>query len=430
MKSIKSFLACTIGNVIEWYEFIVFGYFAGIIGAVFFPASSPLLSLFKAFGVFALGIMVRPLGGLLFGHIGDKFGRKNALFLSMALMSVPTFLIGLLPTYESIGISASVILILIRIAQGLAMGGEYAGTMTYLVEGATTTNRGLYGSIAALSLVIGMALGSFVSAILHTSLNPEQMLSWGWRIPFFISFIGIVWAIYLRLCLQESPHFVQYQKDHPIVKSPIKEAFSHDLIPIITTIFSQCFLAVGMYTMTVFFSTYAQQNFKGLAPLTSALLNTPGVLLIGVSAVLSGWLSDKWGRKKILMVVAGAAILLSWYFAFFLEIKEVSSFFLVHLSMSVLTGCFLGPIPSFLADCFSVKTRYTSIAFSNNLSMGIFGGTAPMMITYLMSVYCLDTIPLYYLMLSAGVSLIGLMFVSLTCHPREAESQVGDPENY
>ena len=315
MKSIKSFLACTIGNVIEWYEFIVFGYFASVIGAVFFPASSPLLSLFKAFGVFALGIMVRPLGGLLFGHIGDKFGRKNALFLSMALMSVPTFLIGLLPTYESIGISASVILILIRIAQGLAMGGEYAGTMTYLVEGATPQNKGLYGSIAALSLVIGMALGSFVSALLHTSLNQEQMLSWGWRIPFFISFIGIVWAIYLRLCLAESPHFIQYHKDHSIVKAPIKMAFSHDLKPLITTIFAQCFLAVGMYTMTVFYSTYAQQHFKGLAPLTSALLNTPGVLLIGGAAVLSGWLSDQLGRKKVLMVVAVIAALLSGCFA-------------------------------------------------------------------------------------------------------------------
>ena len=420
MKPTKSFLACTIGNIIEWYEFIVFGYFAHVIGAVFFPDSSPLLSLFKAFGVFAIGIMVRPLGGILFGHIGDKFGRKNALFFSMALMSVPTFLIGLLPTYESIGISASILLILIRLSQGLAMGGEYAGTMTYLVEGAELKKRGFYGSIAALSLVMGMALGSLLSAILHTSLSQEQMFEWGWRVPFFISSIGIVWAIYLRLNLEESPGFIELQKDTPIVKLPIKEALSKDFKPILITIFAQCYLAVGMYTLTVFYSGYAQQNFKGLSPLISALLNTPGVLLIGIAAVISGKLSDKWGRKRILTYVSCCAVPLCFLFAALLETKDVGLFFIAHLGLSFLTGSFLGPIPSFLADCFSVKTRYTSIALSNNLSMGIFGGTAPMVITYLMGSFKQDTIPVYYLMLSAAISLTAFVFIKNTQGERYA----------
>ncbi|MBY0462069.1 MAG: MFS transporter, partial [Alphaproteobacteria bacterium] len=369
MKNTKSLLACTIGNIIEWYEFIVFGYFAHVIGAVFFPASSPLLSLFKAFGVFAIGIMVRPLGGILFGHIGDKFGRKSALFYSMALMSVPTFLIGLLPTYESIGISASILLILIRLLQGLAMGGEYAGTMTYLVEGAELKNKGFYGSIAALSLVIGMAFGSLLSALLHNTLSQEQMFEWGWRIPFLISSVGIIWAIYLRFNLKESQGFLEFQKGNSISKLPIKEVFSKDLKPILVTIIAQCYLAVGMYTLTVFYSGYAQQNFKGLPPLLSALLNTPGVLLIGIAAVMSGKLSDKCGRKKILTYVSICAILLCFFSIPLLKTKDVSLFLIVHLSLSFLTGSFLGPIPSFLADCFSVKTRYTSIALSNNLSM-------------------------------------------------------------
>ncbi|MBY0280629.1 MAG: MFS transporter [Alphaproteobacteria bacterium] len=411
MKNTKSFLACTIGNIIEWYEFIVFGYFAHVIGAVFFPASSPLLSLFKAFGVFAIGIMVRPLGGILFGHIGDKFGRKSALYYSMILMSVPTFMIGLLPTYENIGIWASILLILIRLLQGLAMGGEYAGTMTYLVEGAEPKNKGFYGSIAALSLVLGMALGSLLSAFLHNILSPEQMFKWGWRIPFFISSIGIIWAIYLRLNLKESKGFLEFQKDNPISKLPIKEAFSKDLKPILIAIIVQCYLAVGMYTLTVFYSGYAQQNFKDLSPLFKGLLNTPGVLLIGIAALIFGKLSDKWGRKKILTYVAISAIFLCLFSVPLLEEKDVSSFLIVHLSLSFLTGAFLGPIPSFLADCFSVKTRYTCIALSNNLSMGIFGGTAPMVITYLMSVFYKDVVPVYYLMLSAGISFIGLLFI-------------------
>lgn len=424
MKQTKSFIACTLGNIIEWYEFIVFGYFAPVIGMLFFPASSPLLSLFKAFGVFALGIMIRPLGGILFGHIGDKFGRKNALFSSIALMSVPTFAIGILPTYESIGMTASVILILIRLAQGLAMGGEYAGTMTYLVEEANPKQRGFYGSIAALSLVLGMAFGSFVSALLHSILSEEQMLQWGWRIPFFISFIGIIWAIYLRSNLKESQSFIDLQKTTQPPKLPIKDAVTVDLKPLVFTFFAQCYLAVGMYTLTVFFSNYAQQNFKGLSPFVSSLLNTPGVLLIGVAAIISGRLSDKLGRKKILRYVSCCATVLCFCFISLLEAKNVRSFFLVHLSLAILTGSFLGPIPSFLTECFSAKTRYTSIALSNNLSMGIFGGTAPMVITYLMSKFPQNGIPLYYLMASAVISLIALIFIK---NYNQGKKNVGFP---
>ena len=412
MKLKKSLLACAIGNIIEWYEFIVFGYFANVIGVLFFPDSSPLLSLFKAFGVFALGIMVRPLGGIFFGHVGDKFGRKNALFLSMALMSVPTFLIGLLPTYETIGIAASVLLIFIRFLQGLAMGGEYAGTMTYLVERANIGNKGFYGSIAALSLVVGMALGSFASAILHTNLNQDQILKWGWRIPFLISSIGIAWALYLRFNLQESQIFIDSQKSMHQSKSPLREVFSKDLKTNLITIFAQCYLAVGMYTLTVFFSNYAQQNFKGFSP---SLLNTPGILLIGLMAIISGRLSDKRGEKVVLTFVCLSAIPICFFFIPLLESKDINSFLIAHLGLCALTGCFLGPIPSFLAGCFPVNTRYTNIALSNNLSMGIFGGTAPMIITYLMGIFPNQTaIPIYYLMISASVSLIGLAFITKT----------------
>ena len=407
----KPLLACIIGNIIEWYEFIVFGYFASILGQVFFEPSSPLMSMFKVFGIFALGVFVRPLGGLFLGHIGDKFGRKNALVVSLLLMSVPTFLIGCLPTYQSIGIFASIALFLVRILQGLAMGGEYAGAMVYLVEKSQPSKRGWYGSIAALSLVTGMALGAFVSGLLQALLTQDQIYSWGWRIPFFLSFMGLLWGFYLRTTLDETIFFNSLQEDKAVSKFPLKDLFLNFREQLALTVFSQYFLAVGMYTMTVFYANYALNTFKNLNTLSQFLINTPGVIFIGLSALLSGRLSDVYGPKKTLLFASLIAIAVNYFTIPLVNTGTLNTFLGAHLLMSIATGIFLGPIPAFLAKSFPVNTRYTSVALSNNLSMGIFGGTAPMVITYLMTVFPDQPVANYYLMIGAVISLISLLCI-------------------
>lgn len=411
MTKKKLLTACAIGNVIEWYEFMIFGYFATVIGTLFFPSSSPLVSLFKAFGVFAIGVFVRPLGGILLGHIGDKFGRKTALVCSIYLMSIPTVAIGFLPSYESIDILAPITLLLIRVLQGLAMGGEYAGTMIYLVENTNPLKRGLYGSLAALSLVIGMALGSLVFACLHTALTKDQLYQWGWRIPFLISIIGFLWGMHLRSKLEDSGVFTALKTQNNLSKFPIKEAILGNSKQLAHTIFIQCFLAVGMYTMTIFYANYAKEHFGSTNSLTAIMLNTTGVIAIGVGAVISGQLSDIFGRKRVLLCAAWCAIVMAFLAIPLITDGTVQSFFMAHLLLSVLTGCFLGPIPSLLAESFPTKIRYTCVSLSNNLSMGIFGGTAPMIITFLMDKFQNPTIPNYYLMLSALVSIVSLCFL-------------------
>ena len=404
--------ACAIGNIIEWYEFMIFGYFATIIGQLFFPASSSLGSLFKAFGVFAVGILVRPLGGILFGHIGDKYGRKKALLLSLYLMSIPTVMIVFLPGYDSIGMEAPIALILIRILQGISMGGEYAGTMIYLIEDTNPKKRGFYGSIAALSLVVGMALGSLVSTVLHVFLAPEQLSSWGWRLPFIISIGGFLWGLYIRSKLEDSGVFTELKLKNSLSKLPIKETFQKHSKQIFSTVFVQCFLGVGMYTMTIFYANFAKEHFGSSDPLISLMLNTPGVLAIGVAAVISGKLSDVYGRKNVLLVSSICTCFAAYFLIPLIHDKQAGSFFVHHMILSLLTGSFLGPIPSFLAECFPAKIRYTCVALSNNLSMGIFGGTAPMMITYLISRFQDSAMPNYYLMASALISVFGLYFMS------------------
>ena len=204
-------LSCMIGNALEWYDFALYGYFATTIGQLFFPKFSTVASLMATFGVFAAGFIMRPLGGLIFGHIGDKIGRKSALLWSIYLMAIPTTLIGLLPTYEQIGWLAPLLLTFIRLAQGLSMGGEFTGSMIFVVENAQQGNRGLYGSWVVFSLLVGILVGSAIATSTCYFLSEDQVMDWGWRIPFLLSVGEGVWDL---LCAErfESPNNLQKLK--------------------------------------------------------------------------------------------------------------------------------------------------------------------------------------------------------------------------
>ena len=223
----RTLMAGAIGNVLEWYDFALYGYFAPVFAAMFFPSEQPFVSLLSTFGVFAIGFLARPLGALLFGHIGDTIGRREALAWSIILMAIPTIVVGMLPTYAMIGIAAPLILTCCRFLQGISVGGELTGSVTFLVEHAASSERGYIGSWAGFSAQVGALLGSGVGTLVASTLTDEALHQWGWRIPFLlgslIAFIG--W--YLRTRISESPAFEHMRHAGALSAAPIREVFTH-----------------------------------------------------------------------------------------------------------------------------------------------------------------------------------------------------------
>ena len=223
----KILVSSMIGNALEWYDFVLYVQFSTIIGSLFFPSDNEFTSLLATFGIFAVGFVMRPIGGILFGILGDKFGRKSALVFSILMMAIPTALIGFLPTYEQVGIIAPISLTIIRLLQGLALGGGFSGCMTFIVEHAPSKQRGLIGSTSMFSLGAGVLLGIVVSLGFSKCLSPEDFISWGWRVPFIISLgIGMI-AFYIRNNIDESPIYLEAKKHGNLSKTPVKEVLTH-----------------------------------------------------------------------------------------------------------------------------------------------------------------------------------------------------------
>ncbi|MEM7009348.1 MAG: MFS transporter, partial [Thermodesulfobacteriota bacterium] len=221
--TLRNTIGGIIGNVLEWYDFAVFGYFAPIIAEKFFPSEDPIASLINAFGVFAAGYLVRPLGGIVFGHLGDRIGRKYALQLSVMIMVVPTTLLGLLPTYSDVGILAPILLIIIRLVQGFSVGGELIGSVSYMTEVAPPSKRGFLGSFSFMGAVGGVLLGSFVATIAHGLFDATVINDWGWRVPFLFGFLVGLFGLWMRKGLVETADFKNAKEKGEIAANPVKE---------------------------------------------------------------------------------------------------------------------------------------------------------------------------------------------------------------
>jgi MFS transporter, MHS family, proline/betaine transporter len=301
----RAIVAGIAGNVMEWYDFSVYGYFAAIIGRNFFPTGDRTTSLIAAFGVFAAGFFMRPLGSILFGYIGDKKGRKLALTISVGMMAVPTFLIGVLPSYQQIGLWASLSLVLLRLLQGLSVGGEFTTSAIFLVEGSAARRRGFLGSFAPLGASAGTLLGSAVGAAVTTLLGQSSIESWGWRVPFLIGILVGVVGLYIRSGLVED------RLAQPKTKSPIREAFQTEWRTILRLIGLNAAFAVSFYMGFVYVTTYIRQ-VDHIAQSTALDINTVAMLVSLVLIPLIGALSDRIGRKHILLAATGGLFVSAW----------------------------------------------------------------------------------------------------------------------
>lgn len=402
MKNI--ILSCMIGNAIEWYDFALYGFFASIFGTLFFPSTDPVASLMASFGVFAAGFIMRPMGALFFGYIGDKFGRTKSLVISIYMMAVPTTLIAFLPTYEMVGWIAPMLLSLIRLVQGFSMGGEFTGSMVFVGEHSPKEKRGFYGSWIIFSVVFGTLLGSFVAGMFHKLLSYEDMLSWGWRVPFLISVIGAIIGGYLRKFVSESHEYLSVKKS----STPIRQLFRNYKKEVIFVMLVDMTVAIGFFLITIFIVSYLS-TIVGLENSLALQVNTIGMVAFALTVVFVGFFIDKVGKVRIMMFAAILFALFSYvifgnfFSGFILRIT------LAYVCLAVIMGIYYSPLASLLVDIFPPIVRYSGVSISHNLSMTIFGGTAPILVTFFMRQTGDFLVPAYYLTFAAIVSIIGLL---------------------
>lgn len=398
------------GNILEWYDFALYGYFAPIIAHLFFPMHGEFSSLLVTFGVFAVGFFMRPLGAILFGHFGDRIGRKKTLAAGVILMAVPTALIGLLPTYAQIGLTAGILLTLCRLLQGLAIGGEFGGSIIYIIEHAPAHQRGFYGSWAMFSAFTGLLLGSATGALMGLWMPSEALQTWGWRLPFIAGLLLGAIGLYLRLCMPETPFFLKAESERRLVKNPLLEACRTCSGKMLIALGLDFLPAMGFYLLFVYLSSYITTYLK--VPLETALIaNTLSMMVIIAVMPIIGWFSDKFGRKPILTIGAVSYIIFSY--PLFLLLQH-ANFYAVWLAQScfALIVCFAyATIPATFAELMPTPVRYTAMSLPYNLANALFGGTAPLMATYLISVTGKLLAPSYYLIFGGIIMLIALIFL-------------------
>ncbi|WJV48468.1 glycine betaine/L-proline transporter ProP [Streptomyces flavofungini] len=411
--------AASLGNAMEWFDFGIYSYLAVTIGHVFFPSGNDTAQLISSFATFAVSFLVRPLGGMVFGPMGDKIGRKKVLALTMILMAVGTFAIGLIPSYAAIGFWAPVLLIVFRLVQGFSTGGEYGGASTFIAEYAPDKRRGYFGSFLEFGTLAGYVGAAGLVTILTTTLDDGAMEAWGWRIPFLVAGpLGLV-GLYLRLRLDETPAFQKLEDRtyHSATEaaSTVETSAKGDLAKIFRQYWPTlilCIALVGAYNITdymllSYMPTYLTDEMgyddtHGLLILIATMV----VLMLVINRI--GVLSDRYGRKPLLMTGMVGFLVLS--VPAFLLIKQGAlvavSAGMLMLGLSLV--CLLGTMSATLPALFPTPVRYGSLSVGYNLSASLFGGTAPLVITALISVTGTDMMPAYYAMAAAVVGIVAV----------------------
>ncbi|SEC00934.1 MFS transporter, MHS family, proline/betaine transporter [Streptomyces misionensis] len=408
--------ASALGNCMEWFDFGVYSYLAATIGKVFFPGASPAAQVVSSFATFAAAFVVRPLGGLFFGPLGDRVGRQKVLATTMIMMSVGTFAIGVIPGYATIGIAAPLLLLLARMVQGFSTGGEYGGATTFVAEYAPDRRRGFLSSWLDFGTFVGYALGSALVTVLGLLLTDAQMLSWGWRVPFLIAGpLGVI-GLYMRLKLEESPAFQQQLDEHE--KALAQESTGSELKDIVRNHWRPLLICMGLvllynvtnYMVTGYLPTYQTETLHRSAGFAD-LLVLIGMVWIVVLITFLGRLSDRIGRRPVYGVAAVAMIVLAVPSFLLLKAQGTWPPVLGVLILSTLLACFAAPSAATLPALFPTAVRYAAMGIGFNIAVAAFGGTTPLVTAALVEATGDKLMPAYYLMLAGVIGLLTVRFL-------------------
>lgn len=420
----RALIAGSIGNFIEWYEFAVYGFLATVIARNFFQLAgeAPLTGLILTYASFAIAFFFRPLGAIIFGRIGDRIGRKPTLIIVLVMMTLATTAIGLVPVYASIGIAAPLILTGLRILQGLFAGGEYGGAVSLMTEFAPRGKRGLYGAWQSFTVALGLLAGAGVVALISAILSPEELYAWGWRLPFFLAIpMGGV-ALWLRLKMEETPGFLRQQKQQQQQYPQLTANVGQTLKAILTGIGRLMVWSAAGYTYLVIMPAYLQSSLHtGFhQALLIAVISNIG---FAITILPAGMLSDKWGRRNVMVMAAVLLLILALPLLKILQAESSTLLVkaLVVLVAGGLVGMLAGPGPAMLSEMFPTKVRYTGLGLAYSLSNAIFSGCAGLIITGLIKQTGNLDIPAYYVMVTAVVSIFALMTLKKNDHLRSLD---------
>ena len=400
--------ASMVGTIMEWYDFFLYGFTAALVfGQLFFPTYSAVAGTLAAFATLAVGFVARPLGGIIFGHFGDRIGRKTMLITTLTLMGGSTFAIGLLPTYEQIGIWAAVLLTICRFLQGVALGGEWGGAVLMAVEYAPARRRGFFGSIVQIGATIGLALATAVLFAASYYLSKEDFMAWGWRVPFLLSIVMLLSGLYIRMKVTETPAFQNLQATGKIAKYPIVEVLrNHPKVVVLTALVYLGAITVPFYTVWVFLTYYATSVLK--LDRSMVLLGVVAVnLLLTLVILFAGSLSDRVGKKVVLIVGSLCVAVAAFPFFTVLDYAEMKWVWVAMLMMATPLWAMWAVLPAYFTELFPAELRYTGISLGSQAAT-IIGGLVPLFATAVLPQY--GTWPISALVFVCAVLALAAVF--------------------
>lgn len=412
----RAIVAASIGNLLEWYDFAVYGYFAALIGKLFFPTANATTSLLLTFATFGVGFLMRPVGALVIGVYGDRFGRKNALMLTMGLMAAGTVMMGVLPTFETWGLAAAVLLLAARLIQGFSAGGESGGSIAFIVEYAPPKMRGVVGSLQQSTVAGGLLLGSMTATILSTVLSQQALEAGGWRIPFLLGGLIAPIGLYLRSQLHDTPAYEMVKNANSVAHSPLAVTVRSQWRQVLQGSGVTLLWTVAYYICFAYLPTFAIKEL-GFVAKDALLANTICLAVVIVLSPVAGAASDRIGRKPLLISASIAFAALSYPLLLWLQHSpHFLTLMLVGLAFAIALAMYNGPGPAALSELFPTSTRYTGLSVGYNISAAIFGGFSPFAATYLIDITGQKEAPAYFVVVCAILTLVTVLSLRETFH--------------
>lgn len=415
-------ISASIGGGLELFDFVIYLFLSPIIASLFFPNKSPGIALLATLGGFAAGYFARPLGGIIYGHFGDRIGRKRTLVFSLFLMAIPTFFISCLPTYAHIGIMAPILLILLRFAQGFAMGGDIPGAICFIGEHVNPCERGFMTCCLLFGMNMGAVIASILVAALVALLTPSAMSGWGWRIPFLIGALLAIPGFYIRKHTFETPEFKKYLKTGSLERWPLKTLLRHDCRSIIFGFTLASLAAAITAVMSLFMGTYLS-HYIGIKSDIALWLNSMSIFTYSLSCLMIGLLIDRFNAFRILRTGAITIFILAYPIFKLISTHHLMLVVLGLLVSSPLLASIMGPVPILLINLFPTSMRYSGIGISYNMGFSLFAGTSPLLVAFLISITGYKLIAAFYIMFIVFLAFPVIWFLyKKSVLPRQAKT--------